>query len=292
MKNRLLKSVFEVLLMLAGSAALALSYNLFLMPNKIVPGGVGGLSMLLNHLLGVPVGLTMIALNGPIFAMGIKVLGKSYGLRSLVGLLVSSLLVDFFTYVVPLPVVTTEPLLACLFGGLMLGAGLGLVFRTGASTGGIDIVAQVLAAKSNLTTGSAILLLDFTIISLAGLVYGNFELALFGYVSLYVQTRAVDLVIEGVSYTRALFIVSDRASEIAELITRKLGRGATLLTGQGAFTDRPHTLVFSVMTRRQAQRCRRLVLDHDPHAFVTITDVYDVQGEGFHPRTPADLPGA
>jgi len=291
MKNKILRIVVQGSMMLVGSAALALSYNLFLMPNQVVPGGVGGLAMLLHHLFGAPVGLSIIVMNIPLFALGVKVLGRSYGAKSLLGLLVSSLLIDFFTYLVPLPAATHNPLLACIFGGLVLGAGLGLVFRAGGSTGGVDILAQVLSRYSQLSTGSAILAIDFVVISLAGAVYGNFELSLYGYVNLYVQTRVVDLVLEGMSYTRAMFIVSQRAEEVARAVTGSLHRGATLLPGRGAYTNEQRTLVFTVMSKREAVRCREIVRRTDPRAFVIITDVYEVLGEGFHPRGAGLQPG-
>ncbi|RME21792.1 MAG: YitT family protein, partial [Deltaproteobacteria bacterium] len=261
----------DTLLIAAGSAVMALSYVLFLIPNKIVPGGLGGLCMLLNHLTGFPVGIAIVVGNVPLFWVGIRYLGRRFGVKSLAGMLLSSLLIDFFTYLVPLPAATTNTLLGCIFGGLMLGGGLGLVFRTGGSTGGADIAAQLIAKNSNLSTGSAILLIDFVVISLAGLVYRNMELSLYGYVTLYLQTRAVDLALEGVSYNRAVFVVTDKAEEIARAITEKIRRGATILDARGAYTDRLHHVVFSVMSRRETVRCRAIVKELDPKAFVVIT---------------------
>ncbi len=269
---------------LAGSAVMALAYNLFLIPHRIVPGGLGGLAMVLHHYFRVPVGGTILLLNLPLLLLGVRVLGGQYGVRSLLGIAVSSLLIDGLTYVVQLRPATDDPILACVFGGVMLGAGLGLVFRGGGSTGGSDIVGQVIHHYSNLSTGTAILVVDFIVITIAGLSFASFELALYGYVNLYLQTRAIDLVLEGLSYTRAMFIISDSTSAVAHALTEKMNRGATVLRATGAYTGEDKSMVFSVMSKREVARAREVVREVDPGAFVIITDVYEVLGEGFRPR--------
>jgi uncharacterized membrane-anchored protein YitT (DUF2179 family) len=284
MKPTITKIILDSVLLLVGTTIMALAYVLFLVPHKVVPGGVTGLAMIGNHLWGLPIGLTSIALNVPLFVLGIKVLGRVYGLKSVVGMLLSSGLIDLFTYLVPLEPATDNLMLACIFGGILLGGGLGLVFKTGGSTGGTDIVGQVLSRCSNLTTGSAILVVDFGIIALAGWGYGDVELVLYGLLNLYLQTRAIDLVLEGVSTTRAVLVVSERTDEIARAINEKLRRGATLLSGKGSWTAADRTVILSVMSRKEVAACREVVRRIDPHAFVIITDVYEVLGEGFRAR--------
>jgi len=275
----------SILLTIAGSAVMALAYVLFLIPHDIVPGGAGGVAMILNHFFGTPVGLVIIAINVPLFIVGIKTLGKSYGIKSVLGVVLSAGLIDVFDYAIPLQSATDNPILACIFGGILLGAGLGLVFRGGGSTGGSDIVGQVIARYTDLSTGTSILLVDAAVIAAAGLSFGSLELALYGLLNLYLATRAIDLVLEGLSYTRAMFIISDRAAEIARAVTVKLHRGATLLEATGAHTAEHRQMVFSVMSRREVAEARDVVKELDPKAFVIITDVYDVLGEGFRPRT-------
>jgi uncharacterized membrane-anchored protein YitT (DUF2179 family) len=282
---RLRGLIGSILLMVAGSTVMALAYRLFLIPHHIVPGGAGGVAMVLNHLVGTPVGLVILVINVPLFVIGIKALGKSYGVRSVLGIVISSGLIDFFQYAVPLRSATDNPVLACIFGGLTLGAGLGLVFRAGGSTGGSDIIGQVIAARSNLSTGSAILLVDAVIISGAGFAFGNFELALLGFLNLYVSTRTIDLVLEGLSYTRAMFIISDAATEISAAITGTMNRGTTLLDAHGGHSGKPRRVAFTVMSKREVLRARDLARAIDPGAFIIITDVYEVLGEGFRPRT-------
>ncbi|MBN2537741.1 YitT family protein [candidate division WOR-3 bacterium] len=285
MRRQATRLLLDVLLITSGSALMALAYTLFLIPHRIVPGGAGGVAMILNHFFRTPVGLVIVILNVPLFIIGIRVLGKSYGVKSVLGIIISSGLIDLFGYALPLGKATDNPILACVFGGLLLGGGLGLVFRGGGSTGGSDIIGQLISRRSNLSTGTAILLVDAVIISASGLAFGNFELALYGYLNLYLQTRAIDLVLEGLSYTRAMFIISDSAVGISRAITATMNRGATLLEAEGGHSGKPRQMVFSVMSKREVIRAREIARAIDPRAFIVITDVYEVLGEGFRART-------
>jgi len=284
-KKNIMREFGQGIYIIIGSAVMALAYNLFLIPHHIVPGGAGGVAMILNYFFATPVGLTILVVNIPLFLIGIRTFGRAYGVKSIIGIAVSSLLIDGFTYIFHIGSATDNPILACIFGGIMLGAGLGLVFRGGGSTGGSDIVGMVLNRYTNFSTGTAILVVDFVVISAAGLCFGQFETALYGYLNLYLQTRAIDLVLEGLSYTRALFIISDSAQAIAESITSRMNRGATVLNATGAYSQEKKDMVFSVMAKREISRAREIVRETDPHAFVIITDVYEVLGEGFKPRT-------
>lgn len=285
MRRQATRLLLDILLITSGSVLMALAYTLFLIPHRIVPGGAGGVAMILNHFFRTPVGLVIVVLNVPLFIIGIRVLGKSYGVKSVLGIIISSGLIDLFGYALPLGKATDNPILACVFGGLLLGGGLGLVFRGGGSTGGSDIVGQLISRRSNLSTGTAILLVDAVIISASGLAFGNFELALYGYLNLYLQTRTIDLVLEGLSYTRAMFIISDSAVGISRAITATMNRGATLLEAEGGHSGKPRQMVFSVMSKREVIRAREIARAIDPRAFIVITDVYEVLGEGFRPRT-------
>jgi uncharacterized membrane-anchored protein YitT (DUF2179 family) len=285
MNSRPLREFGQIAYIIVGSAVTALAYDLFLIPHHIVPGGAGGIAMILNYFFATPVGLAILVINIPLFVLGVKVIGRTYGVKSILGVAISSILIDGFTYVFHLGPATDNKILACVFGGIMLGAGLGLVFRGGGSTGGSDIVGQVLNRYTNLSTGTAILMVDFAVITAAGLCFGQFELALYGYLNLYLQTRAIDLVLEGLSYTRALFIISDSADAVARAITNTMNRGATVLSATGAYSHEKKDMVFSVMAKREVARAREIVREVDPHAFIIITDVYEVLGEGFKPRT-------
>ena len=285
MNSRILRAVGQSIYLIIGSAVVALAYVLFLIPHHIVPGGAGGVAMILNYFFATPVGLIILVINVPLFVLGIKTLGRTYGVKSIIGIAVSSLLIDGFTYLLHIGSATDNKIIACVFGGIMLGAGLGLVFRGGGSTGGSDVVGMVLNRYTNFSTGTSILVVDFLVITAAGICFGQFELALYGYLNLYLQSRAIDLVLEGLSYTRALFIISDSADAIAQAITTKMNRGATVLNATGAYSQEKKDMVFSVMAKREVSRAREIVRETDPRAFVIITDVYEVLGEGFKPRT-------
>jgi uncharacterized membrane-anchored protein YitT (DUF2179 family) len=277
--------IVQIAYITIGSAVMAVAYSLFLIPHRIVPGGAGGVAMILNYYLHTPVGAVVLALNIPLLVAGTRVLGGAYGIKSLVGIAVSSLMIDGCTYLLRLKPATDSAMLACIFGGVLLGAGLGLVFRGGGSTGGSDVVGQIIHRYSNFSTGTAILVVDFIVITAAGVSFASFELALYGYVNLYLASRAIDLVLEGLSYNRAMFVVSDSAGAVARAITDQMSRGATVVKATGAYTGEDKDMVFSVMAKREVARAREVVRAVDERAFIIITDVYEVLGEGFRPRT-------
>lgn len=284
MAHKFRENFFDFLLIIIGSAIMGLAYNLFLIPHRIVPGGVTGLSIIINYWLKTPIGLVVIIFNIPLFGLGIKALGKVYGLKSLMGIILSSLFIDFFTYVLAIPKATNNNILAAVYGGVLLGTGLGIVFRGQGSTGGTDIIGQVLNRYTNLSTGMGILITDFIIISLAAIVFRKLEAALYGYLTLFLSSKTIDLVSEGWSFTRAVYIISDKATEIARLIMEKMGRGVTRIYAKGEYTDVARDVLLCVMTKREVSKMRNLVKEIDPKAFIIISDVYEVLGKGFKPR--------
>ncbi|MEO0092736.1 MAG: YitT family protein [candidate division WOR-3 bacterium] len=275
---------FDFCLIIVGSVIMGLAYNLFLIPHRIVPGGVNGLSIVINFLLRTPVGLVGILFNIPLFILGVKTLGKVYGIKSLFGIILSSLFIDFFTYVVPIPSATNNTILAAIYGGVLLGVGLGAVFRGQGSTGGTDIIGQVLNRYTNLSIGMGILITDFIIISLAALVFRKLESALYGYLTLFLSSKAIDLISEGWSFTRAVYIISDKATEIAQVIIDKMGRGVTRFYAKGEYTNVERDVLLCVLTKREIAQIRNYVKEIDPNAFIIISDVYEVLGKGFRPR--------
>lgn len=285
-KRIVLNQIKSLILILFGSCVYALAYNMFLIPHHIVPGGVTGIAMIFYRYLHTPIGTVTIILNIPIFLLGAKFIGKSYTIKSIAAVIVSSLLIDFFTYVISLPQVTDNKILAALYGGIMLGIGLGVIFRGQASTGGTDIIGQVINRYSNFSTGNSIMIVDFLIISVSGFAFNNFELALYGYLTLFFSTKIIDLVLEGISYTRAAFIISEYNKTISDTILKKLDRGVTQLQGLGGFSNQPKNVLYVVIAKRQVQELVSIIKEIDPNAFVVITDVYEVLGKGFHTRVP------
>lgn len=274
----------KILYIIIGCIICALSYAVFLIPHQIVPGGVTGIAMLLHFLYHTPVGLAAIILNIPLFIIAIRILGVSYGIKSVIAIFITNLLIDFLVYTIKIPTPTNNTVLAALYGGLLLGAGLGLVFRGGASTGGTDIVGQILTRFTNLSVGMWIMIVDFVVITLAGVTTGSFELALLGYLALFLSSKVIDLVLEGMDYARAAFIISTKQDKIINGIYDKMRRGVTVLDGYSPYTKEKRPVIMCVITKKETHIFKSLIKDIDDNAFVILTDVFEVLGQGFRRR--------
>lgn len=275
------RALWDYGLLVVGAAFVALGLNWFLVPNRIAAGGVTGLATVVYHTIGVPVGTTMLALNIPLFVIGLRTLGAQFGAKTLAGSIAVGVLTDVFA---PLTSsLTTDPALAAVYGGVMSGIGIGLVFRSGGSTGGTDIVAQLLHRWLRLGRGRMLLVADGLVVLSAAIVF-NTELALYGLLSAFLTARVIDLLQEGSSYAKVAFIISERSEEIAIRVLTELDRGVTALDGRGMFTRTSRQVLFVIVTRAEMFRLKRLVADTDNNAFVVVTDVHEVLGEGFNAR--------
>jgi len=273
------KRLVEFIWVTIGVALTALGLNLFLIPNKIAAGGVSGIAIIFHYLIGSPVGLTMLALNVPLFVMGIYRLGLTFGFRSLYGTLSLSVLVDFLAPFLPVP--TGDLLLAAIFGGVLTGLGLGLVFRFRGTTGGTDLAAAVLRTYTGVNIGQLLFLVDATVVLAAGLLFQSWELMLYALITIFVTAWVIDLVQEGFSYAKAFFVISNRIEIIAGKILRELGRGATALKGRGLYTGADREVLLTVVNRSEVSRLKEIIYETDPDAFVILADVREVLGEGF-----------
>lgn len=262
----------------------ALGYAIFLIPHQIVPGGITGIAMVFFFLFRTPVGIITIMLNLPLFFVGVRTLGFKFGIQSVVAVIVTNILIDFLVYTVKMPSPTDNIILGALYGGLLLGSGLGLIFRGGASTGGTDIIGQVLAKRSNLSVGIWIMIVDFVVITMAGVTTLSLEKALLGYVALFLSSKVIDLILEGMDYARAVFIISDHHEEIVEEIYKQTNRGVTILDGFSPFTKEKRPVIMCVITKKQTATFKTLIHTIDNRAFVIVTDVFEVLGEGFRRR--------
>jgi len=267
-----------------GCVITALSYVIFLIPHQIVPGGVTGIAMVLHFLYQTPVGILTIVLNVPLFLIAIRVLGLSFGIKSVIAIVFTNILIDFFSYSVTIASPTDNPLLAALYGGILLGLGLGLVFRGGASTGGTDIVGQVLNRYTNLSVGMWIMIVDCVVITLAGVTTRSVELALLGYLALFLSSKIIDLVLEGIDYARAAFIISTEHEQITEAIYDRMKRGVTVLEGHSPYTKEQRPVIMCVITKKETHNFKSMVHHIDKKAFVILTDVFEVLGQGFRRR--------
>ena len=261
-----------------GVAITALGCSFFLIPAKIAAGGVSGLATVIYHLTGFPAGVIMLLLNLPLFILSWRVLGSIFGARTLFGTVALSLFVDLFNrWAAP---ITEDLLLAAIYGGVLSGIGLGIAFRSGGSTGGTDMAAQLLARFFPTSVGQALLLVDGAVIVLAGAVFG-LELAMYALIAVFISTKAIDLVQEGQSYAKACLIISDHPEPIGQAIMEQLERGVTSLEGQGMYTRHGKDVLLVIVSRMEIAAIKRIVASLDPKAFVIIHDVHEVLGEGF-----------
>ena len=271
----------NALLILVGCAITGLAYALFLIPHHFVPGGVSGIAMIVNFFAGLPVGVLIMVLNVPIFLLGLRTMGRKYVLNSLAGMVASSLFIDLFDRILKLPSATGNPVLASIYGGVMLGVGLGIVFRGRASTGGSDIIGMVLSKYTGMSLGYGIMVTDFLVISASGLALHSLEAPLYGYLVLFLSTKVIDLILEGWSYSKLVIITSTRVDEIADFILRGLDRSGTALRSRSLYLNREGEIILTVIHRKQLADLRQFIKKADPEAFVIINDTYDVLGKGF-----------
>lgn len=275
------RTFIEFLGVTLGVVLTALGLDLFLIPNKIAAGGVSGIATVLHYVIQVPVGLTMLALNIPLFLMGIYRLGLKFGFRSLYGTISLSFLVDVLSP--HLPVLTRDPLLASVFGGVLTGLGLGLVFRFRGTTGGTDLAAAILRTYTGANVGQLLFMVDAMVVLAAGFSFNSWELAMYALITIFVTAWLIDLVQEGISYAKAFFIISDKTDRIAPVVLSQLNRGATALKGRGMYTGVDREVLFVVVNRAEVTRLKDLVYQEDPRAFVIMADAHEVLGEGFKP---------
>lgn len=278
-----------------GSLIVALAINIFLVPYKIEPGGVSGIATVIHYLSGgkLPVGLTAFAFNIPLFIAGIKFIGRKFALRTLTGIILLSLFIDTTAsitkdfakdYWSELEHLTFAPdlLLYSIFGGSLMGLGLGIVFKSGATTGGSDLLARIINHfKPNLTIGQILLLIETFIVIFAAISFNSFLLALYAIIALYLQSKVIDAVIEGINFAKAVFIISDKSNEIANVILKDLERGVTSLKGVGMYTGSEKNVLLCILHRGQISDLKEIVGTIDQKAFIILTDVREVLGEGF-----------
>lgn len=268
--------------MTVGIAFAALGLNLFLAPNKIAAGGVSGLAVVVYHLFGLPIGITMLIFNVPLFILGAKILGSSFGARSIYGFVALSLIVDVTAPF--LERVTPDPVLAAIYGGALLGVGLGITYRFGGSTGGTAIAARLIDHFTRIGVGRGLLFADGFVIVSAGLVFGA-ELALYGLLAVFVTIYVVDLLEEGTPYAKAAFIICDKPDDISAKVFNELQRGVTALEAKGMYTGNDRHFLFVTIYRDEVGQLKQLVHDVDPDAFVVIANVHEALGEGFRQLT-------
>ena len=273
-------SLADIAKTVVGCILFSLGFQLFLMPNDLNAGGISGLSMVVVHLFDFGrVGILTAILNLPIFALGGIRIGRKFFLLSLLGMLLSSVLIDVFA-VLPHP--NTEPLIGALYGGALCGLGLGIVFSVGGSTGGSDIIVRLLKRVCpNIPLGMISMCFDLSVAVLTGIVFGDISRTLYSGVSIFIAGRVMDAVIYRFDYSRVAIIVSKHYQEIADAVTGRLGRGVTYLYGAGFYTNNETKVVLTAVKRQQLAELKQMVVEIDPQAFIIVQEAHQVLGDGF-----------
>ena len=278
--DKLYKYVYDVLKIALGCALFGLGFNLFLNPNNLNAGGVSGLAMVFVHWLGRgSVGVVTAIMNLPLFALaGVKI-GKKFFLGSLFGMILSTVSLDVFAGI---PTPETEPLIGALYGGVICGAGLGMVFSAGISTGGSDIIVRLLKRRyQHMPIGSITICFDAFVIVLSGIVFQDITVALYSGVAIFLTGKVIDAVVYRFDYSKVALIITKEYDTLAQVITKELARGVTFLHGEGAYTHTQTKVILTAVKKQQIAELKRLVAETDPDAFVIVHEAHQVLGDGF-----------
>ena len=271
------KGLTQFLLLAAGTILSAAPFPLFFIPNRIAPGGGAGIGTVVNALAGIPIGLLVAAINIPQFLVSWKRMGHWFAAKSLVCMLALSAMIDLL----PVGAATNDPVLASVFGGVLMGSGIGLVIRGGATTGGTDMAAALIHERFPvISVGGFLLAIDFCVILFSGFVF-SIQSAMYATIAIFLSSQVMDRVVEGFESAKAFFVFSRKSRAIGDAVLSGLGRGATFLHGRGAYTDEASDVLLCVITRLQIPRFKAIVRDIDPDAFLIVTDVREALGEGF-----------
>ena len=269
-------------LITVGAFIMASGYVLFIAPNKIVPGGVYGIGIVLHHLIGIPVGLTGLALNIPLTVIGIRILGPRFGVKTIVGFILASVFIDGLTWVLgDTPLIEDDMLLASIFGGVLIGFGLGLIFKSRATSGGSSIIAMIMAKYTRMPIGQTLMIVDSLIVLLGLVAFGDWKIPLYSLIVIYITGKVIDGVMQGMAYEKTLFIVSEKFEEIGNKILHDMNRGGTYLEGKGMYNQAEKKIIFVNVTRREVALLQDFIHQIDPHAFVTVIDATEILGKGF-----------
>lgn len=294
MKPRIIPSIFQgekvfsarwfksYIQIVIGTFLVSVGYVMFISPDKIVPGGVYGISIMLHYLLGTPIGLTALAFNIPLTLIGTKLLGPRFGVKTVVAFVLTSFYVDILYYFYgSKPLVEGETLVASIFGGVFIGIGVALTFKAKATSGGSDVVAMILQKYTRLPSGQMMMMVDGVIVLASLIAFGDWRIPLFSFITIFVIGRVVDFTLHGVSYDKTLFIISDKHEEIRNSIINDLKRGGTFLQGRGMYNNAGKQIIFTVLSPREMYLLEEYVNRIDPNAFIAVLEAYEILGKGF-----------
>lgn len=273
------KFLINLIQTLFGTALMAIAVDLFLLPNQLSVGGFSGIGTIGYFLFNLPVGTTVLVLNIPLFILALIKNGKKFFLDSLIGTISLSVFLNLFENI---NIVTHSGFLACIYGGVLSGIGTSIVLNANASTGGSDLLAQIVKSyKPDVKTGSIIVLIDALVVVISTVVFGEIEIGLYSAIAIYIMGKVLDLFFEGIDFAKMMIIISPNYQEISNEINKKIRRGTTAIYGKGMYREEEKKLLLCVASRREVREIRKIVKEIDKNAFLIITNAREVYGEGF-----------
>ncbi|MTT30628.1 DUF2179 domain-containing protein [Terrilactibacillus sp. BCM23-1] len=272
----LMRSLFIII----GVTLEAVALEVFLVPNHIIDGGIVGISIMLSHLTGLQLGIYLFLLNLPFFFVGYKQMGKTFTITSIIA---TTLLAILTTLFIPVPRFTDDLLLAAVYGGVILGIGVGLVIRYGGSSDGTEILAVLFNKKIPFSVGETVLFFNIFILGSAGFVFG-WNYAMYSLIAYFIAFKMIDITTEGLDSSKSVWIISDYSEALGDALNDRLGRGVTYLSGEGAYSGDKKRVIFTVITRVEEAKLKNIVSVIDPDAFLAIGDIHDVKGGRFKKR--------
>jgi uncharacterized membrane-anchored protein YitT (DUF2179 family) len=270
------------LMIILGGAIGGISFNVFLIPHKLLSGGVSGIALILKYLFDLNPGVLIFVFNIPIFIAGYKYVDKEFILLSLIGMTAFSVSIDAFSFLRDI-IYINDTLLSCLYGGVLNGIGMGIVFRNRASQGGVDIIAVIFKKYFSMNLGSTSLIINFAIVAIASMFYG-LKLAMYTLVSMYVASSVLDKVQQGFGSSKSIMIITNNEQQVADAILKELDRGVTYLDGEGAYTGTKKRVIYCIVTLKQLAKLKQIVREIDDKAFMAVSETSEVLGHGFANR--------
>lgn len=273
--------ITEALGLIIGCISMSIGINMFLKPHTIAPGGLSGASVVLNKVTGLPVSTIMLLIGVPLVLFAFKILGTKNSIKTLIGTVLFSVIINLTSPLSELTA-TSDILLSSISGAILVGIGIGVVFTVDSSTGGTDLIALILSKKfPGIKVTKFMMCLDGIVVISSGIVSNNLETALYSAISLYIIVKVADAIMEGFDYSKAFFIISSEPENLRKVITNELDRGLTILDGKGGYTDEKKQVLLVVVSKNQEVYLKKLVKSTDPNAFIIVSNVHEVLGEGF-----------
>jgi uncharacterized membrane-anchored protein YitT (DUF2179 family) len=269
-------------LIIIGAFIIALGYVLFITPNKIVPGGIYGISIVLHHTFGTPVGMMALAFNIPLTIIGVRILGPKFGAKTIVGFVFTSVFMDLLTFWIgEEPLIQGDPLVSAIFGGAVIGLGVGLLFKAKATCGGTDLVSMMLGKWTGMQLGHLMMAVDSVVVLFGAFVFSDWKIPMYSLITIFVMGNVIDTVLQGISYDKVALIISDKCTLIGSKIINDLHRGGTFISVQGMYAGNEKTMIYIVLNRRELSALEEFIHQIDPKAFLTVIDANEILGSGF-----------